>query len=95
MQEFLGQGITTSTVVAGLFALVLLYLIFRALAGPAKYLWRVFVVSVLGLLLIVGTNAIGQLAQFSVPLNPFTVLLAGYLGIPGAVALILIQVLLR
>ena len=95
MLELLGQGLNTNTIVAGLFALALLYFLFRALAGPAKYVWRIFVMSLLGLIIILGTNAIGQFVHASVPLNPFTVLLVGYLGIPGAAALVVIQLLLR
>lgn len=95
MGELLGQGLNTNTIVAGLFAVALLYFLFRALAGPAKYVWRIFVMSLLGLVLIMITNTLGQLVQASVPLNPFTVLLVGYLGIPGAAALVVIQFLLR
>ena len=95
MGELLGQGLNTNSVVAGLFALTLLYFLFRALAGPAKYVWRIFVMSLLGLVIIVATNTLGQFVQASVPLNPFTVLLVGYLGIPGAVALVVVQLLLR
>jgi len=81
--------------VAGLFALALLYFLLRALVGPAKYVWRLLVMSILGLVLIVGVNTIGQFANTTLPLNPFTILLAGYLGIPGAAALIVIQLVLR
>lgn len=95
MGELLGQGLNTNTIVAGLFALALLYFLFRALAGPAKYVWKVFVMSLLGLVIIVATNTVGQFVQASVPLNPFTILLVGYLGIPGVAALVVIQLLLR
>ncbi|KAF0194091.1 MAG: inhibitor of the pro-sigma K processing machinery [Bacillota bacterium] len=95
MGDLLEQGFNTNIIIAGLFALTLLYFLFRALVGPAKYVWRIFTMSLLGLIIIVGTNTLGQLVQASVPLNPFTVLLVGYLGVPGAAALIVIQLLLR
>lgn len=95
MAELLGQGLNTNTIVAGLFILALLYFLFRALAGPAKYAWRLFVMSLLGVVIIVATNVLGQFVDTCVPLNPFTVLLVGYLGIPGAAALVVIQLFLH
>lgn len=93
MEELL-QHVNTSTVIAALFVLALLYLVGRALVGPAKHAWRVALLSAWGIVLIVVANAAGQFFHVSVPINPFTVLLAGYLGPPGLLALVAIQFIL-
>jgi len=95
MRDLLGEGLNINYVVAALFALVLLYFLLRALAGPAKYIWRIAIMGMLGLVIIVITNSIGQFINVTLPINPFTVLLAGYLGVPGAAALVAIQLFLR
>ncbi|MCL6594563.1 MAG: pro-sigmaK processing inhibitor BofA family protein, partial [Alicyclobacillus sp.] len=43
---------------------------------------------VLGCLFIYAVNWVGQQFHFHLPLNPVTALTAGFLGIPGLVALV-------
>ena len=39
-------------------------------------------------------NAVGALFGFSVSVNPFTAMAVGFLGLPGAVLIVVLQLLL-
>lgn len=64
--------------------LLLLYLLGWLLLVPMRFLWRLMAGGLLGALSLWVVNQFSGLTQFSVPLNPFTALLVGFLGIPGA-----------
>lgn len=55
---------------------------------------RVGLITVSGVLLLFVSNIALQVVDVFVPINPFTVLLTGYLGPPGLLALFLIQMFL-
>ncbi|MBO4885843.1 MAG: pro-sigmaK processing inhibitor BofA family protein [Clostridia bacterium] len=75
--------ITWELVVSFALGLVLLYLIGWLLLVPMRFLWRLLAGSLLGGLALWLVNHFGRLAGFSVPLNPFTALVTGLLGLPG------------
>ena len=64
--------------------MVLLYLIGWLLLVPMRFLWRLMAGGLLGALLLWVVNQFSALTGFSVPLNPFTALAVGFLGLPGA-----------
>ena len=61
---------------------------------PMKFLWRLLAGGVLGALTLMLVNLVGGLFGFSVTVNPFTAMAVGFLGLPGAVLVILLQILL-
>lgn len=61
---------------------------------PMKFLWRLMAGGVLGALALMLVNLVGALFSFSVSVNPFTAMAVGFLGLPGAVLIILLQVLM-
>ena len=61
---------------------------------PMKFLWRLLAGGVLGALTLMLVNLVGGLFGFSVAVNPFTAMAGGFLGLPGAVLVILLQILL-
>ena len=63
--------------------IVLIALIGRLLLIPGKFLWRVLANGVAGALVLLGINLLSPVTGFSLPLNPFSALTAGFLGIPG------------
>ena len=77
--------------VLGLF---MLYLIGWLLLVPMKFLWRLMAGGLLGALSLWVVNQFGALTGFTVPLNPFTALSVGLLGLPGAVLIVGLQWLL-
>ena len=44
---------------------------------------------IVGIVLLYITNFIGTYFSFSLPINPITALIAGFLGIPGIIFLII------
>ena len=61
---------------------------------PMKFLWRLLAGGVLGALALMLVNLVGALFGFSVNVNPFTAMAVGFLGLPGAILVVLLQLLL-
>ena len=61
---------------------------------PMKLLWRLLAGGVLGALALMLVNLVGALFGFSVSVNPFTAMAVGFLGLPGAVLVVVLQLLL-
>lgn len=61
---------------------------------PMKLLWRLLAGGVLGALALMLVNLVGALFGFSVSVNPFTAMAVGFLGLPGAVLVVILQLLL-
>ena len=59
-----------------------------------KLLWRLLAGGVLGALALMLVNLVGALFGFSVSVNPFTAMAVGFLGLPGAVLVVVLQLLL-
>lgn len=74
--------------------LMLICLTGYLLLAPMKFLWRVLAGGVLGALTLMIVNLIGGLLGFSININPFTAMAVGFLGLPGAMLLIVLQLLL-
>lgn len=76
-------GVDLSAVLAYTVGLIVLYLLFRLLWLPAKLLLRGLYSVCLGTLAILAFNAFGRHLGLYVPVNPLSVLSAGFLGLPG------------
>lgn len=61
---------------------------------PMRFLWRLLAGGVLGALALMLVNLAGSLFGFGVHVNPFTAMAVGFLGIPGAALVIVLQLLL-
>ena len=61
---------------------------------PLKFLWRLLAGGVLGALALMLVNLLGALFGFSVSVNPFTAMAVGFLGLPGAILVVILQLLL-
>lgn len=85
---------TINIVIAAVVLLVVLFFIGQVLVKPVKLLWKLLINSLIGLLLLLAVNYLGAYYDFSLPINVITVLIAGFLGIPGAFLLICLQLLL-
>ena len=86
--------ISWELIVSFALGLALLYLIGWLLLVPMKFLWRLLAGGVLGALTLMLVNLVGGLFGFQVAVNPFTAMAVGFLGLPGAVLVILLQILL-
>lgn len=74
--------------VYGIIGLVILYVIIKLLKWPIKLLLN----GILGVVMLYLVNMVGVYFDFSIPINIINALIAGILGIPGIVILIIFQV---
>ena len=61
---------------------------------PMRFLWRLLAGGVLGALALGVVNLLGALLGFQVSVNPFTAMAVGFMGLPGAVLVIVLQLLI-
>lgn len=83
-----------NVIIAALFMLVIVYLIAQVFMKPIKLLWKLVLNSVIGLLLLIIGNFIGAYFSVFIPINIITILIAGFLGIPGLILLVCFQLLI-
>ncbi|HBC91886.1 MAG TPA: SigmaK-factor processing regulatory BofA [Pelotomaculum sp.] len=81
-------------VMIGLAGLFGLYLVGTSLFRPLKFLIRLTVWTVLGVVLLLAINGAFGYLGFHIAINPLTILTAGILQLPGVVLLVLLNVLL-
>lgn len=84
-----------NVIMAALFLLVILYIVAQVFLKPIKLLWKLILNSAIGLVLLLVVNYIGAFFSFKIAINIITVLIAGFLGIPGILLLICFQLLLQ
>lgn len=71
-----------------------LFIIGKIFIVPIKWISKLIFNSILGALIILAINLIGSIWGFHIGLNLFTAIVVGILGIPGAICLIVITLLL-
>lgn len=72
-------------------ALIVLYLILKVLSLPIKLIVKLLANGLIGGVIIFVINLIGSSFNFALPLEWWSAILVGILGIPGAIILVLIQ----
>lgn len=78
-------------IAAYLFGILLLYVLARLLFVPLKYIGRLLLNAVIGLLLLLLFNWIGGYFGLHLAINPVTALVAGFLGVPGVILLAVLR----
>lgn len=81
-------------IIAFLAGLVLLYLLGWALLTPLKLILKLLANGVLGGILLWILNILGTGIGVSIAINPITALIAGFLGVPGVILMLILQVIL-
>lgn len=71
-------------------ALILIFLLGKALLVPLKVILRLFVNSLVGAVLIIAINYIGLNFGILIPINAVNALTVGVLGVPGVIMLLLL-----
>ena len=76
----------------GIVGIVVLFLLIKLLKWPMK----IIINGILGVVILYIVNLIGTGTSFnfSLAINPITALIAGFLGIPGVIVLIIIKLFL-
>ena len=83
-----------NTVIAYLACIFFIFIFGRLFIIPIKTILKLIFNSILGGLLIYIINLIGGMFGFHIGLNIFTSIFVGILGIPGAVLIVIIKILL-
>jgi len=74
-------------------AILILYLVVKFFKWPFKILWKLMVNGVLGVVLLVLVNFVGNSFGISIGINVVTALIAGFFGVPGVIFLIIFSLL--
>lgn len=81
-------------IIAYLFGLILLYVIGSILLIPLKVIIKLVYNGLIGGILLWLLNFVGQYFGLYIAINPITALVAGFLGIPGIVVLVILSYIL-
>ena len=65
--------------------LLVLWILFKVFRWPLKVLSKLIVNAFLGALTLILINMVGGFFDFTLPINAFTSLLVGIMGVPGVV----------
>jgi inhibitor of the pro-sigma K processing machinery len=76
------------------FALLVLFLVGRVFYQPLKLVAKVGIKFLIGVVVLWGLNLLGSPFGLVLPINPVTAFTVGYLGIPGALLLVTLRVLI-
>ncbi|MGI9860949.1 pro-sigmaK processing inhibitor BofA family protein [Moorella naiadis] len=87
-------GETIQLLFAALFLLFLVYLLGSIFLKPLRLVFKILINSFFGLLILWAFNFFGAYFHFFIPLNWLTVLIVGFLGLPGLVLLIFLRLVL-
>ncbi|GFZ34225.1 pro-sigmaK processing inhibitor BofA [Clostridium zeae] len=79
----------------GAVGLILLVILVKFFSWPLKILMKLLINGVLGVILLLITNYVGQqFFHFTIGINVITALIAGFFGIPGVIFLIVFKLFL-
>ncbi|EGO62540.1 pro-sigmaK processing inhibitor BofA family protein [Acetonema longum] len=81
-----------NVVLAYAFGILLIYLVGRMLLVPIKLIFRLIYNGAIGGIMLWILNLVGGYVDFHIAINPVTALVAGFLGIPGVILLVLLKI---
>ena len=74
--------------------LCIIFVLCRIFILPLKFIAKLFLNSIIGVIIILLINMIGKLFSFHIGLNLLTILFVSILGIPGAILLTVINLII-
>ncbi|WP_053954903.1 pro-sigmaK processing inhibitor BofA family protein [Inediibacterium massiliense] len=90
----MGMGIELNILLAYAFGLILLYILGYILLIPIKLIMKFIYNGIVGGIMLVVLNFIGSFLNLHIGINPLTALVAGFLGVPGVILMVVLQYLL-
>lgn len=88
------MGLELSVILAYALGLILLYIVGWILLIPIKLIMKLIWNGVIGGIMLLLVNMIGGLWGMAIVINPLNALIAGFLGVPGVILLLLLQFVL-
>lgn len=80
-----------NVMVAYAFGILLIYILGRMFLMPMKFIFRLVYNALIGGVMLWVLNLVGAHIGFTIAINPITALVAGFLGLPGVIVLILFK----
>lgn len=90
----MGLDIELGVILAYAAGLVLLYFVGWILIIPIRYLVKLIINGIIGGILLFLVNLLGGFIGLYIAINPLTAIIAGFLGVPGVILLIVLQYIL-
>jgi inhibitor of the pro-sigma K processing machinery len=90
----MGISLDLNIILAYAFGLLLLYIVGWLLVMPVKFILRLLYNGIIGGLMLWALNLAGSFFGLRVAINPVTALIAGFLGIPGVLLLVVLNYIL-
>lgn len=84
-----------NVIIAYAFGIILIYLVGRMLTMPIRLVFKLIYNGIVGGIMLWIVNYIGAYFSFTIGINPITALIAGFLGIPGVILLILFKLFIN
>ncbi len=84
----MGLAVSLPSVLTYAAGLLILFILGKLLLKPLTWVLKLICNALIGALLLIVVNLIGDPMGFAVVINPVTALIAGILGVPGALLLI-------
>ena len=81
----------TNTIIAYIACICFLFIFGKVFILPIKTMLKLFVNSILGAIIIFIINWIGVIFNFHIGLNIITSIVVGFLGVPGAILLVILN----
>ena len=89
------MGVETEVLMAYGFALILLYIVgyvlYKLFSKPLKWVGILLFNGIIGGVMLFLINTVGGFFDFHIAFNPITALVAGFLGVPGIVLMIVLK----
>lgn len=85
------QGTDPKYILAGILGVVVLFIVVNLIKAPIKIIIKLIANGIVGVILLYVVNLIGANFGIQIGINIITALISGILGVPGVIALILIQ----
>jgi len=79
------------SIFAYLAGLAIIYIFFRIIFGKVKWFFKAIVNGLIGGVSLLLVKFLGGFVGLSVTVNPLSALLAGFLGLPGVILVIVLQ----
>ncbi len=71
---------------------VALYVLFKILAAPVKWIFKLLINAAVGFALLFLANFVGGFFDFTIPVNILTCVIAGVFGVPGVIFLVVVLI---
>lgn len=87
-------GLSFEVILFFALGLVLLYFLGWLLVAPFKIILKLLANGIIGGLVLFLINLVGGIFKVTIAINPWTALIAGFLGLPGVVLLLILKLIL-